>query len=114
MSSPRLTARVILALSLLLMAPRALDAQSTHGVHTVTVVGMKFVPDKLEVHPGDTIVWKNDDIVPHTVTATDKSFDSGAIISGKSWHHVVQKKGRLAYSCTFHPTMKGTLVVKEP
>ena len=42
---------------------------------------------------GDTIEWKNADIVPHTVTAVDKSFDSAAISPGHSWKFIVRTAG---------------------
>jgi plastocyanin len=53
--------------------------------HTVTIHGMQFVPANLEVNLGDTVIWQNQDIVPHNATSTRKSFDSGAIEPGGSW-----------------------------
>ena len=50
-------------------------------------------------------------LIPNAKNA-DKSFDSGAIKQNKSWRYTVHKKGQLSYSCTFHPTMKGILIVK--
>ena len=61
---------------------------------------------------GDRIVWVNKDLFPHTVTATDKAFDSGSIDVSKTWTFLANKRGTFSYSCTFHPTMKGTIEVK--
>ena len=46
------------------------------------------------------------------MTATDKSFDSGMIEPGSSWSHTFNQAGTFTYSCTPHPFMKGTVVVK--
>jgi plastocyanin len=64
------------------------------------------------VQTGDTVVWINDDVVPHTATDLGKSFDSGEIESGHEWRFVARAPGTFAYECTLHPTMRGTLVVR--
>jgi plastocyanin len=73
---------------------------------------MQFSPADLTLHSGDRIVWVNKDLFPHTATANDKTFDSGSIDSGGSWRFEVNNKGDYAYSCTFHPTMKGQIHVR--
>ena len=72
---------------------------------------MRFVPDTLSVRRGDRIVWRNEDLVPHTATAA-KVFDSGSIGSNASWTLVARQAGSFAYLCSFHPTMTGTLKVE--
>ena len=80
--------------------------------HTVVIHNFAFQPADLTVNVGDTIVWKNTDIVSHTVTAADGSFDSDEIKPGKSWRFVAKKAGTFMYGCSPHPNMKGTLTVK--
>ncbi len=80
--------------------------------HTVLISGFKFVPETLTVNAGDTVVWKNEDIVPHTATADGKSFNSKSIESKASWKYVANKPGTYPYICAFHPTMKAKLIVK--
>jgi len=80
--------------------------------HRVVIHNFAFQPAELTVNVGDTIVWKNTDIVSHTATAADGSFDSGEIKPGKSWKLVAKKAGTFAYLCTPHPNMHGTLTVK--
>ena len=87
--------------------PEAVAAPHTH---TVTIEGMRFLPETLTVRHGDRIVWVNKDLVPHTVT--HKSFDSHNIAPNASWTHVARKPGQYPYVCTLHPTMKGTLIVQ--
>ena len=81
--------------------------------HTVTIEGMRFLPEVLTVAPGDTVVWVNKDLVPHTATSTAGGFDSKDIQADKSWRYTIKTTGDFAYICTFHPTMKAMLRVKE-
>lgn len=81
-------------------------------IHTVTIAATRFQPEVLVVNAGDTIVWANEDFFPHTATSEAAGFDSGAILTAKSWKYRVTKKGEFPYICTFHPTMKGTLRVR--
>ena len=74
--------------------------------HVVEIQKLKFVPANLEVAPGDTIVWINRDIVPHTITATDKSWDSKTIKKAGEWQMVVKGGMPGTYLCRFHPVMK--------
>jgi plastocyanin len=88
-------------------ATTALAAQ-----HTVTIDGLKYVPETLTVKPGDTVTWVNKDPFPHTVTAPGK-FDSRGIPADGKWKYVARKAGRYDYICTLHPNMKATLVVEK-
>ena len=87
----------------------ALAAGKTHAVR---IEGMKFVPERIEVAAGDTVVWTNKDLVPHTVTASGAKVESGEIAPNKSWRFVAKKKGEMPYICRLHPVMKGVLVVR--
>ena len=89
--------------------PAAALAGKTHAVR---IEGMKFVPERLEVAPGDTVVWTNRDLVPHTVTASEARVESGELAPSKSWRLVAKRKGEMPYVCRLHPTMTGMLVVK--
>jgi plastocyanin len=79
--------------------------------HRVAIQGMQFVPADVRASAGDTIVWVNEDLVPHTATAAG-AFDSGVIASRGEWRLVVKERGVVAYGCTLHPTMKATLTVR--
>jgi plastocyanin len=79
---------------------------------TVKIVTMQFSPAELVVRRGSRIVWVNDDLFPHTVTAVDKAFDSGSIAAGASWAYVASQPGTHIYVCGLHPTMKGRLIVQ--
>ncbi|HEX7123656.1 MAG TPA: cupredoxin family copper-binding protein [Gemmatimonadaceae bacterium] len=80
--------------------------------HVVEMRGFAFVPERVEVAVGDTVVWINRDVVPHTATGKDAEWNSGSIASQQRWSLVPSDTGTFAYICTFHPTMTGTLVVR--
>lgn len=87
-------------------------AEPAAKTHTVVIEAMAFTPAAIEVHAGDTIVWKNKDPFPHTATAQDRSFSSGEIAPDRSWKFKSVRKGRFTYGCTLHTTMQGELIVK--
>lgn len=81
-------------------------------LHHVEISGVKFVPDTLEVRVGDEVIWENKDLVPHTVTADNKSFNSKQLDTGKTFKLKVKKAGEFSYKCSFHPVMTAKLIVK--
>jgi plastocyanin len=79
----------------------------------VTINNYTYTPDKVAVHPGDVVLFSNQDSVPHTVTALDgKSFDSGAINPGGSWSVTVKAPGTYKFRCNIHPEMLGEIDVE--
>ena len=96
---------------LILLGVLALPCGALAATHEVTIEGMKFEPAVVTVRPGDTVVWRNKDVVPHTATASG-TFDSKEIAAGKRWSWIARKPGRHAYVCTYHPGMQGTVVVQ--
>ena len=91
------------------------SAAPAKGPQTYVVVihGTKFEPAVLTVKPGDIVRWENQDIVPHNAVSTGKKeFDTGTIAVGASSKYEASNKGEFFYRCTFHPNMKGKLVVE--
>ena len=80
--------------------------------HAVKIIGMRYVPETVEVRPGDVVVWTNQDPFPHTVTFDSPGSDSKEIPAAGRWTMKAGTQGSHAYRCTLHPTMHGTLVVK--
>lgn len=72
-----------------------------------------YAPGTITVMIGvnNTVTWTNDDTAPHTVTATDHSFDSGNLNPGDTWSYTFTKPGTYNYICTYHPWMRGTIIV---
>jgi len=87
---------------------------------TSTNGSMTFSPDNVQIQPGTTVIWRNDDNTPHTVTSgkgmndtsKGKIFDSGPIAAGKTFSYKFDIAGSYDYFCIPHPTMIGTVTVK--
>lgn len=80
--------------------------------HVVEIRGMAFEPAALEVAPGDTVVWINRDMVPHTATSAGRDgWDTGILARGDSGSRVFHRAGTTAYVCALHPTMRGAVTV---
>jgi plastocyanin len=82
------------------------------GGTSVAMKDIKFSPSSLTVKVGQTVTWTNDDGVDHNVIAKDGTFKSGNFGHGGTFSWKATKAGTFAYSCTIHPGMDGTLVVK--
>jgi len=90
---------------------------ATKPVARTVRTGMKnihYLQPTMEIDVGTTVEWKNNDPLLHSVTAVNKSFDSGLIQPGKTYRHTFTKAGTFNFYCVPHPFMKGTIVVKEP
>ena len=88
-------------------APRAASKSVT-----ARMKGQAFIPAVLEIDAGTTVHWKNLDALIHTVTAVDKSFNSGVIAADGSYSHTFSRPGTIPIYCIAHPFMKATIVVK--
>ncbi len=87
------------------------NARSTS--HTIEIRDMAFHPADLRVQVGDTIVWVNQDFVPHTATAQDSGWSSPSLAQDESWKMVARRPGSEEYLCDFHPVMTATLTVHD-
>jgi plastocyanin len=92
------------------VATLAAPSAATATNYVVTMANMSYgrLPAKIKV--GDTITWVNQDSVPHTVTARDKSFDL-RLAPGKKGVITTSKPGSFAFYCIYHATMRGVLKV---
>jgi plastocyanin len=77
---------------------------------TVTMDKVAYMPANITARVGDTIEWHNIDLVAHTATARDKSFDV-MILPNKTKKMTVEKAGEFDLYCKFHPNMTGKLTV---
>lgn len=107
----------IIVLALLVCSAGAGGAQSARKskpvTHTVTIDATSYRPATVTLKRGDTVVWENKDVIPHTATSKKAGlFDSGTIAPGGKWKMTFKTEGDVEYFCTFHPTMQGTLRVK--
>jgi plastocyanin len=87
----------------------------------VTTISMKnntFVPQELAALPGTGITWINNDPYVHSVKSTGNNtgmFNSGDILPGSSWGYTFgQHEGRYEFTCSYHPEMKGAIIINTP
>jgi plastocyanin len=95
----------------LTVGARAAGPPLLPAVATIHIKDFKYNPPTLAVHVGDRVTFVNDDDEAHTVTATDKSFDSEGLDTAGTWQHVFTKPGTYRYFCELHPYMKATIIV---
>lgn len=76
----------------------------------VSIAQMKFIPDDVRVHAGDTVIFTNKDVVDHDVTELpDSAWTSGLMHPGDSWTWVADSTAY--YFCSIHVVMRGTVIV---
>lgn len=85
---------------------------STPQQTEVVIEGFAFNPAEIDVPVGSTVTWSNQDSVTHTVTARNKTFDSGNLPAGGTFSYTFEEKGTFEYSCTIHSNMEGKVVVE--
>lgn len=78
----------------------------------VHIANFTFAQATITVRPGSTVSWVNDDDIPHTVVAADKSFKSKVLDTGERFSFTFAKPGQFAYFCSLHPHMTGKVIVK--
>jgi len=103
---PLLAAASLLATSAAAAAPAPV---------TVKIANFTFAAPEVTVPVGATVTWINEDDIPHTIVADDKTtFRSKVLDSGDRFTFTFAKAGSYGYFCSIHPHMTGRIVVKAP
>ena len=71
-----------------------------------------YDPATVTVPAGATVVWVNKGKEDHSVTADDRSYDSGLKKTGGTFSRVFPRPGTYTYHCQPHPWMKGLIEVR--
>ena len=79
---------------------------------TIRIDNFVFGPEDLTVSVGTTVTWINEDDIPHTVVADDKSFKSRVMDTDERFSFTFTKPGEYGYFCSLHPHMVGKVIVK--
>lgn len=85
---------------------------ATPSTIEVAIEGFAFKPAEINIPAGSTITWYNEDSATHTVTARDKTFDSGSLSRQGTFSYTFDKNNTFEYYCQFHPSMTGKVIVK--
>ncbi|MFZ5814595.1 MAG: right-handed parallel beta-helix repeat-containing protein [Bacillota bacterium] len=99
---PRLGGWLLLLALLLAAAGPAGTASGGRREAHIWVRDSIFNPAKLQVPVGTTVVWHFEGRNPHTITADDKSWDSGYLKRGETFAITFDKPGRYPYHCIPH------------
>ncbi|MFF1791411.1 cupredoxin domain-containing protein [Kitasatospora sp. NPDC058243] len=94
-------------------APAASPSSATAPAPgAVAIRDFVFEPANFTVRPGAVVTVRNADTVDHTLTAQDRSFDTGTIAPGASATFTAPARpGASSYLCTLHHFMRGILTV---
>lgn len=88
----------------------------------VRAAGTAFNPIRLSVEPGTTVIWDNEDSVPHTVVsaefteqATAWEYDKRMTASGGGAEFTFEEEGVYEYFCDIHgeESMCGAILVGD-
>src|ERR1700733_11387386 len=83
----------------------AIDPAKAQDADTVVMKNFDFSPMTLTVKAGTTVTWKNLDGEPHTVVSPDGVFRSHALDQGDTFTFKFDKTGTFKYICSIHPKM---------
>lgn len=91
--------------------PEAPAEKIAPSLYVVQIEQMKFFPEDIKVHKGDTIMWINNDMVAHDITEEkNKIWSSSLLQPGKSWKLIADSSAD--YYCSIHQVMKGSFQVQ--
>lgn len=78
----------------------------------VTISDSGFSPSSVNVTAGTAVKFVNSGTQTHTASADDNTWGTGTMQAGGSFIRYFKTAGTFSYSCTYHPSMKGTIVVQ--
>ena len=93
--------------------PAETTAPAPNSTTTVDIRDYAFNPAQLNVAPGTTVRFVNNDTEPHTATADNGLFDTGVLQPGSSFDVFLDGSGTVTYHCELHPDMQGSIVVGQ-
>ena len=94
-------------------APAESTTPAPNSTTTVDIRDHAFNPAQLNVAPGTTVRFVNNDTEPHTATADNGLFDTGVLEPGSSFDVFLDGSGTVTYHCELHPDMQGSIVVGQ-
>lgn len=91
--------------------PAALSAAVNEN--KVELEDFYFDPNHIQVPVGTTVTWTGAGVFPHTASADDGSFGSGALHKGEKYSFKFSQAGTYNYHCDLHPFMIGQVEVVQ-
>ena len=102
--------------------PPAVYGDDTRNV-TVSIIGNSYYPKTIEITPGTTVTWINEDVFSflagefsgiHNVVSTEgpTNLNSPMLAHAETWSYTFEEEGEYTYICTPHPYMQGKVKVR--
>ncbi len=95
----------------IVVQPVAAKAAVAAGA-AVSIANFAFAPTPLTVSVGATVTWRNDDGAPHVLAFADGAAPSDLLLPGQRFARNYAKAGTFDYTCSVHPYMTGTVIVR--
>ncbi len=109
---------ILLGLSMFLLESFVSAAPPTLRI-TIGTFSPHYSPKLVHIQTGTPVSWENRTSILHTIThdgcttGGTCAFDSGPIGPNRTFNIDHLPPGRYPYHCSFHPIMRGTLVVLD-
>ncbi len=103
------------ALSIGLVVAGAFSMRTADAAEvSVSIQNFTFAPARITVPAGTTVVWINNDDIPHVVAdaKNPRAMKSPPLDTGDRFTFVYTKPGTYPYFCALHPHMQGTVIVR--
>lgn len=110
--SPTVTAAATPPATTAPAASPELSGKTQTGAVAIDIKDFAFAPAEIRIPVGTVVTWTNSDPVAHTATEPGGTFNSGNLNTGQSFSFTFDTAGTYAYICSYHPFMKGTIIVE--
>jgi plastocyanin len=109
-----LSAAMAIALSVSVYSYSRASAAESPRPDTIRIGNFTFAPSVLEVPAGTSVLFVNEDDVPHTIVGSDRDspLKSPALDTDDRYSVKLTQPGTYHYFCSLHPHMTGTVIVK--
>jgi len=93
------------------------EAEAPEAAVVVHISKMKYETPEVTVKAGDTVVWVNQEAMPHNVAfkkgvVGEDAFKGAMLKKGEAFAIKFDEAGTYDYTCTPHPFMRGKVIVE--
>jgi plastocyanin len=97
---------------LALLVPGLTSRPARADDHVDEIKGLAFNPERITVRAGDAVTWVNHDSDHHHLQGD--GFESSELAGNDTFTVQFPAPGEIAYHCTIHTYMEGSVVVLNP
>jgi len=91
----------------------SVSSKTSAQTYKIYILNFAFEPKNLAINKGDTVVWTNNDSVPHQIKGDNLSSLSAPVMNnGQTYSFTFNNIGTFNYHCAIHPSMTGNITVK--